>query len=362
MFSSFRTSQWEFVTSAGQAASQEVATAGKGHLVVKKGSVQLTLNYRYGGVGYSKGTRGFQLSTEGFPSKGNIFISDGFHAPELAERDFEGFCAIQEASVAGAQGLAATVFLVGVPVYAVPSEIISEVGLGILNPGGPTDWIPNWMLGVVGAFRESARSGGVAAEIFENKAKAAIVMRSMSFAFQISVGVSFSIGYIWLGNFEDTELAKITTPTRTLSSEDVTMRYSWREKDDSLITLPGDVLFPFDEPKFPTGYKFRPEATLALRKAVSLLRPLIRMKPVRRMQIWGHTDWIGPRIRPDEYNMDLSRRRANAVKEWLIAQRPALLDASKIDADGKGRTEPVAPNTTPDGRQKNRRVEIYLVR
>ena len=75
--------------------------------------------------------------------------------------------------------------------------------------------------------------------------------------------------------------------------------------------------------------------------------------------IEGHTDSIGNA----EYNQTLSEKRADAVKTWLVA-RKAVPAATPIKGYGKNR--PVAPNTKPDGsddpegRQKNRRVEILI--
>jgi outer membrane protein OmpA-like peptidoglycan-associated protein len=78
-----------------------------------------------------------------------------------------------------------------------------------------------------------------------------------------------------------------------------------------------------------------------------------------KIAIEGHTDSIGGA----DYNMTLSENRARAVRDWLAAHGfiPA---ASAIK--GYGKTRPIAPNTTPDGkddpqgRQKNRRVEIVI--
>ena len=71
------------------------------------------------------------------------------------------------------------------------------------------------------------------------------------------------------------------------------------------------------------------------------------------IQVDGHTDSVGGM----EYNMNLSLRRAQSVKNYLIScgVRPSLISTS-----GYGYTRPVADNTTPEGRQQNRRVEIRV--
>jgi outer membrane protein OmpA-like peptidoglycan-associated protein/opacity protein-like surface antigen len=73
------------------------------------------------------------------------------------------------------------------------------------------------------------------------------------------------------------------------------------------------------------------------------------------VEIRGYTDITGSR----GLNMRLSQKRADAVKVWLV-QRGIL--ASRIKAKGYGPDNPIAPNTTPEGRQKNRRIEFYRVR
>ena len=70
--------------------------------------------------------------------------------------------------------------------------------------------------------------------------------------------------------------------------------------------------------------------------------------------IVGHTDSTGPA----DYNMELSLARAESVKNYMIHKG---IPAWRITTRGKGETEPVADNSTPEGRAMNRRVEIYLV-
>jgi 1,4-dihydroxy-2-naphthoyl-CoA synthase len=59
----------------------------------------------------------------------------------------------------------------------------------------------------------------------------------------------------------------------------------------------------------------------------------------------------------DEYNQVLSERRAESVREYLILQG---IPAKTIEAHGFGKTQPIASNDTPEGRQQNRRVELIL--
>jgi photosystem I P700 chlorophyll a apoprotein A2 len=116
------------------------------------------------------------------------------------------------------------------------------------------------------------------------------------------------------------------------------------------IELSADVLFDFDKADL------RPEAAGELGKVAQVLTA----HPGAPVTIEGHTDAKGN----DAYNQGLSERRAASVKAWLVANGGAAADA--ITTRGRGETEPVAPNAKPDGsddpegRQKNRRVEITV--
>jgi len=71
------------------------------------------------------------------------------------------------------------------------------------------------------------------------------------------------------------------------------------------------------------------------------------------VQVTGHTDSQGS----DAVNNPLSVDRAASVRDYLVTQG---VSATRISIDGKGERQPVADNTTADGRAKNRRVEIFL--
>ncbi|TAH40566.1 MAG: OmpA family protein [Bacteroidetes bacterium] len=77
---------------------------------------------------------------------------------------------------------------------------------------------------------------------------------------------------------------------------------------------------------------------------------LIRI-PTANLMLIGYTDNTGTQ----ERNLELSRKRALAVKDYLISQR---IPKSQIRSDGRGQGNPIADNSTPEGRQMNRRVEL----
>ena len=85
---------------------------------------------------------------------------------------------------------------------------------------------------------------------------------------------------------------------------------------------------------------------------ISEIAQTLKENPTVRIKIIGHTDSDGD----DAKNLDLSRRRALSVKNTLVNQFG--IDASRIQTDGKGETEPLAPNITSEGKAKNRRVEF----
>jgi outer membrane protein OmpA-like peptidoglycan-associated protein len=101
------------------------------------------------------------------------------------------------------------------------------------------------------------------------------------------------------------------------------------------------VLFDFD------SSRLRPEADDVLAPLLAQLQA----DPSMRIDIEGHTDSVGS----DAYNLRLSRRRAQAVVEWLVAHG---IDRARITAVGRGEAEPVEQNDSLPGRQANRRVEI----
>jgi outer membrane protein OmpA-like peptidoglycan-associated protein len=80
---------------------------------------------------------------------------------------------------------------------------------------------------------------------------------------------------------------------------------------------------------------------------------MMRALPNRTFAIEGHTDNVGN----PAYNQTLSRNRAAAVQNYLIAKG---VEAQRLTAKGYGSTRPIVPNTTPDNRRRNRRVEIRL--
>ncbi|GHB26259.1 hypothetical protein GCM10008106_03550 [Mongoliitalea lutea] len=81
----------------------------------------------------------------------------------------------------------------------------------------------------------------------------------------------------------------------------------------------------------------------------------LQQNPTVRVQIFGHTDSDGS----EKLNLELSKKRAEAVKKALT--QDFGIDASRMETDGKGQSQPIAPNTTSEGKAQNRRVEFVKI-
>lgn len=94
--------------------------------------------------------------------------------------------------------------------------------------------------------------------------------------------------------------------------------------------------------------RIRPESTPTIQEIATMLAE----HPSLRISIEGHTDADGD----EAYNQDLSERRAAAVKAFL--EKRHGIDSARLETAGFGESRPVADNSTPEGRQQNRRVEL----
>ncbi len=135
---------------------------------------------------------------------------------------------------------------------------------------------------------------------------------------------------------------KIETALKDLGAKETATEYK--------IELSGDILFDFDK------WDIRNEAEDTLKK----VGEVINASKSPKVMIFGHTDSKGS----EEYNQELSEKRAESVKSWLSDN--AGIDSKIMETTGYGESKAVAPNANPDGsdnpegRQKNRRVEIIV--
>ena len=94
----------------------------------------------------------------------------------------------------------------------------------------------------------------------------------------------------------------------------------------------------------------RPESVEELERVVRFLQE----NPTLRVEISGHTDSDGSEM----YNLRLSQARAQAVVDYLVSRG---ISSSRLIAKGYGESRPVAPNDTPENKQKNRRTELKIL-
>jgi outer membrane protein OmpA-like peptidoglycan-associated protein len=111
------------------------------------------------------------------------------------------------------------------------------------------------------------------------------------------------------------------------------------------ILMPTDLLFDYDSANLREG------ATASLQK----LGRLIQRNPQAVFKVEGHTDSFGS----DEYNMELSERRAETVKDWLVQNMG--IDSGRIQTQGYGKSRLLVPgDRSVEEQQLNRRVEIVI--
>jgi len=116
-----------------------------------------------------------------------------------------------------------------------------------------------------------------------------------------------------------------------------------RDTARGLIVNMSDVLFDFNQATLLPGAKEK----LAKVSGILLAYPSLRMR------VEGHTDSVGT----DDYNLKLSERRADSVRDYLTTNGIA---AGNVTSVGLGKADPVASNDTAAGRQQNRRVELVV--
>jgi outer membrane protein OmpA-like peptidoglycan-associated protein len=138
------------------------------------------------------------------------------------------------------------------------------------------------------------------------------------------------------------------------------------DKDDRCPLTPGDpanfgcpvvkveeaavLKTAFENLEFETGKAVIRSSSFA---SLDELATLLISKPIWKLMIAGHTDNVGN----DASNMTLSKNRTQSVGKYLQGKG---VPASQIIEEWYGETRPVADNNTPEGRQKNRRVEMQL--
>jgi outer membrane protein OmpA-like peptidoglycan-associated protein len=151
----------------------------------------------------------------------------------------------------------------------------------------------------------------------------------------------------------ETEAQKAREAATKAEAEKASLRAQLRAQLNSILQTEDSargLIVNMSDVLFDTGsFTLKPTAREKLAKVSGILLA----HPGLTLQVEGHTDSVGS----DEMNQRLSEQRAGSVRDFLANQG---VDSSSITAEGFGKTEPIASNDTPDGRQHNRRVEIVV--
>lgn len=115
--------------------------------------------------------------------------------------------------------------------------------------------------------------------------------------------------------------------------------------EENVTIVLNNIFFDFDKSSL------KSESFPELNRIISVMKD----KSGMQIEIAGHADATGP----ESYNLALSERRARAVVQYLTRQG---IDSGRISVVFHGEARPVAPNTTPDGRRRNRRVEFKILK
>jgi outer membrane protein OmpA-like peptidoglycan-associated protein len=146
---------------------------------------------------------------------------------------------------------------------------------------------------------------------------------------------------------DSAEKARLAAEQSAADSKEALAKLIATKEDErgQIFTLSGGLLFRSDEANLMPG------AEVQLDRLVDALTST----PGRNIMVEGHTDSQGS----DAYNMELSQRRAESVRNYLVH---AGFPASQVRAMGFGERRPIADNNTNEGRSNNRRVEVVLER
>jgi outer membrane protein OmpA-like peptidoglycan-associated protein len=139
-----------------------------------------------------------------------------------------------------------------------------------------------------------------------------------------------------IGDYMDKQAAKIEADLKGATVE--------RVGEGILITFDSGILFDID------SYALKAETKNNLSKLTSTLNKYDDTDVL----VLGHTDDTGA----EDYNSTLSKQRASSVYSYLVSHE---VQSSRLTTKGYGETDPIAVNTTEEGRQMNRRVEIVII-
>ncbi|MFN3956456.1 MAG: OmpA family protein [Tepidimonas ignava] len=153
----------------------------------------------------------------------------------------------------------------------------------------------------------------------------------------IGAGAGALGGYVWSSRMEQQkrEMEAATAGTGVAVTQTADNRLK--------LEIPSDISFDVGRADIKPNF----------RGVLDTFADGLKRNPAARVTIIGHTDSTGN----DAVNNPLSINRAAAVRDYLVSRGVAV---GRIAIDGRGSREPIASNTTPEGRARNRRVEIFV--
>lgn len=148
------------------------------------------------------------------------------------------------------------------------------------------------------------------------------------------------------GALQTSEQARKDAEAKALAADKELARLASVKHEDRgmVITLSGSVLFASDKSEL---------LPAAQQRLTEVAKALNEGSAISQMVVEGHTDGKGS----ESYNMDLSSKRADAVRSYLVSQG---IDQGRIRSQGLGFSRPIADNKSVEGRANNRRVEIVV--
>ena len=152
----------------------------------------------------------------------------------------------------------------------------------------------------------------------------------------IGAGIGALGGYA-IGDYMDKQQSELR---KKLEGTGVTVA---RNGDEIVLNMPGDITFEYNQDTL------QPQFYSVLNDVSKVLSDY----PSTYVDVIGYADSTGS----DAYNLDLSQRRANSAANYLSGHGVA---SQRLYVTGMGESNPIADNSTPEGRAKNRRVEIKL--
>ena len=152
----------------------------------------------------------------------------------------------------------------------------------------------------------------------------------------IGAGIGAATG-VGIGVYQDRQQAKLR---ERLANSGVSVT---RQGDNIYLNMPSDITFAVNQSDINPGFY----------ETLNSVAIVLREFDKTTVSVYGHADATGP----EDYNMQLSQRRAQSVSSYLAGQGVAPM---RLQAVGFGESRPVAPNDTEAGRSANRRVEIVI--